>query len=254
MKKILILILVVALTLSFSACNIGLFAGKSKTTPPGSSGSSDTTQSPDNKPNGTTPGSQNAGKSNYNNWEEFYNAFSAVYNQDSDRFSNREDVGLDGTFALLNGDIDLAFTSAYFNESASSAVPMTYGFFGWTDVAYSENGDTASVTATGEDGSLTHELTYGKGNAAKFRSVSSDETECTITICLTDQYWAKSYISADSEVRAVGYKDGSFYLGTGSGGGTLLSLYDNPNAAADPSFVTGMNKVWELKDGQLTTK
>ena len=61
-------------------------------------------------------------------------------------------------------------------------------------------------------------------------------------------------MSADSEVRAAGYKDGSFYLGTGSGGGTLLSLYDNPNAAADPSFVTGMNKVWELKDGQLTTK
>lgn len=169
-------------------------------------------------------------------------------------FNDREDVGLDAAFALLSGDIDLAFTSAYFNESASSTVPMAYGFFGWTDVAYSESGDTASVTATGQDGTLTHELIYSKGNAAKFRSVSSDGTECTLTICLTDQYWAKSYMSADSEVRAAGYKDGSFYLGTGAGGGTLLSLYDNPNAAADPSFVTGMNKVWELKDGQLTTK
>lgn len=254
MKKILILILVVTLALSLSSCNIGLFAGESKTTPSGSAGSSDTTQAPDNKPNDTPQGSQNAGKSNYNNWEAFYNAFSAAYNQDSDKFSDREDVGLDAAFALLSGDIDLAFTSAYFNESASSTVPMAYGFFGWTDVAYSESGDTASVTATGEDGTLTHELIYSKGNAAKFRSVSSDGTECTLTVCLTDQYWAKSYISADSEVRAVGYKDGSFYLGTGSGGGTLLSLYDNPNAAADPSFVTGMNKVWELKDGQLTTK
>ncbi len=254
MKRILILILVVTMVFLLSACDIGLFAGESNTTPSGTAGNSDTTQQPDTKPNDTPQGSQNAGKSSYNNWETFYNSFNAAYNEDSDRFSDREDVDLDGVLALLSGDIDLAFTSTYFSESASSTVPMTYGFFGWTDAQYNQSGDTASVTATGEDGTLTHELTYSKGNAAKFRSVSSDGTECTLTVCLTDQYWAKSYMSADSEVRAVGYKDGSFYLGTGSGGGTLLSLYDNPNAAADPSFVTGMNKVWELKDGQLTKK
>lgn len=251
MKKVLILILVITMVFSLAACNIGLLAGDSKTTPSGTAGNPDTTKTPDTKPNDTP---QNVGKNSYDSWEVFYNAFNAAYNEDSDRFSDREDVGLDGVLALLNGDIDLAFTSAYFNESASSTVPMAYGFFGWTDVAYSESGNTASVNATGEDGTLTHELTYSKGNTAKFHSVSSDGTESTLTICLTGQYWAKSYMSAESEVRAVGYKDGSFYLGTGSGGGTLLSLYDNPNAAADPSFVTGMDKVWELKDGQLTKK
>ncbi len=251
MKKILILILVVTMVFSLSACDIGLFASESSTTPSGTAGNSDTTKTPDTKTNDTPQGSQSA---SYNSWETFYNAFNAAYNKDSDTFSDREDVGLDGVLALLSGDIDLAFTSAYFSESASSTVPMTYGFFGWTDAKYSEIGDIASVTTTGEEGTLTHELTYNKGNVAKFRSVASDGKESTLTICLTDQYWAKSYMSADSEVRAVGYKDGSFYLGTGSGGGTLLSLYDNPNAAADPSFVTGMNNVWELKDGQLTKK
>lgn len=84
MKKI--LILVITLALSLSSRNKDFLRAKVKLRHPGSAGSSDTTQAPDNKPNDTPQGSQNAGKSNYNNWEAFYNAFSAAYNQDSDKF------------------------------------------------------------------------------------------------------------------------------------------------------------------------
>lgn len=235
MKRILAFLLAVMLLLSLAGCKKG--------------GGAEAAGGQDAASGSAAPSHVEKTKS----WETLYNAFSEAYEKDSERFTGHEAVGMTEMLASMCGDVDLAFTTTFFTDA--STAEMMYGFFGWEDVKYTESGDAASITARGEDGATVHDtLRYSGTNAAELQTDptgSEYSTAYTLSICLTDDYWAKSYSSAEQTIRVVGYANGVFCLGIGPGG-DYLSLYENPGAAADSSFATGMEQVWTLDGDTLT--
>lgn len=245
MKKIILFALTVFLLFAISACGIK---------PPASGG--ETTTGSNNDSSSQDDSSQNASS---NDWTSFYDSYSEAMSQ---AYDNVEVILPEENFMysmdmlrLINGDITLAFTSAFFSGS-EEGVEIALSMFGHSDMDYSESGDTATLTGKNSDGeNFEYELKYDKSSAsAILTATSSGEKVEVISIHVDDNFYAKTYWSPESgNTRAISYTNGDFHMcWDDEPAAEGDHLYKNTDFAQDSDFGTGLAHFMSVEDGVVS--
>ena len=151
---------------------------------------------------------------------------------------------------------DLPLTSTYFKENTGTQVKVSFAYMlTKASLQYIEDGNIGRVEGKRGDVTTVYELNFPGENAAEFKIYDDDVVRYTLTICVTEDYWARAYTSPETEVFAVGYKNGDIYVGSkASDGNPSVSLLENPDAPAEPSFVTSLDTYVAIVGGAVERK
>lgn len=198
-------------------------------------------------------------KAEFNSWEDLYKAYDMGLAEQYKSFSKAASQSAEGvdSLALINyisGDIDLALLSGFFPEDNPTVNETVFNVMGYTNSKYSEEGDTAFLTTTTKDGNeKVFQLKY-EGVTAEMTVSTNDVVDSVLSLCVTDDYSAKTYRNAASQrtVRIICYKNGNIYMGIQNSIDNHVSLYQNAEVAEDPVFATEFGKGYQLVDNVFT--
>lgn len=191
----------------------------------------------------------------FSSWNALFTEYNDRMMNDTEAFTSDPDVGF-AALTLLDGEIDLSYTSAFFQPDAEGSVTMVLEMFGLTDVTYTEQGNTA--TAEGVDSSglqVKFELCYDGVNTAVLLCYEGGAQQSELSLCVTGGYAAKMYkdynVDAPETVCAIVKPNGDVWMGIDT---QVLegTLYQNSEAAEDPAFTEGLPEHYSYVDGVLT--
>ncbi|MDL2238349.1 hypothetical protein LJC56_11095 [Christensenellaceae bacterium OttesenSCG-928-K19] len=261
MKKLLIVLIVIAFIVAATACGNPAkeephtekqtTAQQSETAevePPEAEPSDEPQQ--EDAPSEETPQPKGTGS-----WMELFTEYQKRTTEDIEAFISGTDTAM-LALKLMKGEVDLAFTASFFDPTAEDSVKMVFEMFGLQDVSYTEQGDTAIAEGTDTEGIPTKfELRYDGGNTAVLYYYTDGELVTEFSLCVTDDYAAKMYKSYEADspetICAIVKPNGDVWLGTDT---KVLdgTLYQNEAVASDPSFVTSLPEHSTFIGGALT--
>lgn len=162
-----------------------------------------------------------------------------------------------GLYAIqfISGDIELALTAAFFGEQAAAVMPSVLAVFGHKNVAYKQVGDKATVTFEDSEGAKGEfSLRFDGRNTAELTWSKADKPVSLMSICVTDDYMAKSYTNLEKGnlVYLVGWKNGDVSVGIDEKG-EAPNLYMHADAPARSDLVASFKDKLFLKDGKFST-
>lgn len=245
MKKLAILFLTICLAFTMAACGTRI--------------PSDTNDTDNGSNNGSDNGSDNGSNASSNNWMDFYTSYAdAMSNAYDDIEAAITDENFMYAMDLLNfmsGDITLAFTSAFFGGD-EAVVEMTFAMFGSEELDYEESGDTATISGVDSSGvAFEYELKYdASSQSALLTSKENGSVTEIMSICVADDFYAKTYWSADyGNTELVYYTNGNMLMSWDNAPAPAGdTLYKNVNLATSDTFAQGMANYLNLVDGVIT--
>jgi len=256
MKRILAIVTAVMLVCMLAGCGVG--PKEASPDLAGGNAVSGEEKAPDGKEDSSNAsgsgGSGSTGKADFNNWPDLFKEYQVRFLDNTTAFSEDEETGL-LMLTLLAGDIDLAFTNAFFGPDAETGTAMAFEMFGGENITYSESGDTAVVEADFDGTREKYEVQYAGGNTAVMKQYMDGELISELSLCVTDEYAAKMYKcytpDAEQTVCAIVNPKGDIWLGVDQ---TVLdgTLYQNAAAAADTTFATSLPESHTYIDGKYT--
>ena len=171
-------------------------------------------------------------------WSTFYTEYAKVEGNISDKISNaidaEESTNMDYIWAALNslnGSIPLAFTYDFFTGD-ETVIKSTFSIFGYTDISYSENGDTAKLTGKNSDGEdIEYILKYDSNSCTAELTVKTGDSIAIVSIYCKDNVYAKTYYNEEetNTYLELYSKGDSIKLSYGDNGTKPESLYKNAN-------------------------
>ena len=197
-----------------------------------------------------------------NNWIEFCETYQNTLYDISDTISNSINEGdalnlntiayNKGIYNLSAGDSALMYTSLFF-DSDTTYLESLYEMFEYEILNYEQNQDQASITVKSSSGDeYIYELMYDEASisAVVYTYYNGTLTEI-VSICETDEYYAKTFWSEYGEVvEAVYYKSGDLYMGWdeyATQEGDIL--YKNPEYPKSESFIYSLPNTLTYIDG-----
>lgn len=188
-------------------------------------------------------------------WSALYTEYQKRFTADIEAFNTGTDTALIA-LKLTKGEVDLAFTAAFFEADAATSVKMLFEMFGLHDVTYAEQGDTAVAEGTDAEGApVKIELKFDGGNTAAMYYHMNGELSMELSLCVTDDHAAKLYKSYEADnpqtLCAIVRPNGDVWMGVDA---TVLdgTLYQNEAAASAPSFATALPENYTYIGGVLT--
>lgn len=191
----------------------------------------------------------------FNSWNELVVEYNDRIMNDTSDFTSDPNVGM-AALSLLAGEIELAYTTAFFQPGAESAVTIALGIFSLTDVQYTESEDSATAEAVNSRGQpVKFEVHYGGGNTAVMNYYLDGALLSELSFCVTDGYAAKMYKEFDESspqtICAIVRPNGDVWMGIDN---KVLegTLFQNSAAAEDPAFAEGLPEHYSYVGGVLT--
>ena len=256
MKKILAIVMAMILACMLAGCG----AGPEEASPDlaGGNAVSGEEKSPDGKEDSSNAsdsgGSGSTGKTDFNNWPDLFKEYQVRFLDNTTAFSEDEETDL-LMLTLMAGDIEIAFTSAFFGPDAETGTAMVFEMFGGENITYSESGDTAAAEADFDGTREKYEVQYDGGNTAVMKQYMDGELISELSLCVTKEYAAKMYKrytpDAEQTVCAIVNPKGDIWLGVDQ---AVLdgTLYQNAAAAADTKFATNLPETHTYIDGEYS--
>ncbi len=155
--------------------------------------------------------------------------------------------------SLMEGDIEMAFTSAFFAADSAEVLPFVFGMFGGSNFKYETKGDTARMSFTNsEEESMVYTLRFDGKNTAQLTSELNGSTRTVMDIFLTDEYAAKSVYNVEKSTltRMVVLTNGDVFAGFGSSK-QPPALYGDPAAPSRADFLEGLESTMSYKNGNF---
>ncbi len=155
--------------------------------------------------------------------------------------------------SLMEGDLELAFTSAFFAADSAEVLPFVFGMFGGSNFKYETKGDTAKMSFTSSEGeSMVYTLRFDGKETAQLTSELNGSVRLVMDIFLTDEYAAKSVYNVESSTltRMVVFTNGDVFAGFGSSS-QPSGLYGNPAAPSRSDFLDGLESLMSYKNGNF---
>lgn len=258
MKKLLALILALAMVLTLAACGGKDDSGKDKD----ESGvvtleNGETVKGNDNKDDKPTENTTSNKK-----WEDLYSSYSdgqsKGYEALQTAIEDSGDMAVLGysmsLMKMMSGDMDLAMSAAFFSAdefSTKAGLKIIYG----DSVDYSEVGDTAKLVYTNNDGvKFTYVLKYDGKDTAVLTGTSDAGYYSVTSICVEGDYVAKTYYNKETttSIQVISSTNGDVsFCWNDEATSEPEVLYQNAKLAKQSGFGSDMPNYISCIDGVL---